>query len=131
MLKRYTINWRSYMSGISYSKTLYICKMNLSIRKYLSLFLLSIFLFAYTEKSVHDVLHADDVHCHSITEKHFHNIEHHCAICDFEFPFFDKAHVQQLSFTHSFTSSIFLATEQNIALSEISSLPSRAPPVVA
>ena len=105
--------------------------MNQSFRRYISLFLLSIFLFAYTEKAVHDIEHSGDDHCHVIGEKHFHNAEHHCAICDFEFPFYDKVSVFKLAFTRTTISTLFLSTEQNIALRKVSSLPSRGPPALS
>ncbi|NNM94027.1 MAG: hypothetical protein HKL88_01020 [Bacteroidia bacterium] len=63
--------------------------MSASFKKYCSLFLLSIFLFATAEKGVHDILHLGDSHCHSLSEKHYHNLEHHCYVCDFCFSFFE------------------------------------------
>jgi hypothetical protein len=102
-----------------------------SLRRFFSLFLLSTFLFAYTEKNVHDIVHSGDEHCHVLNEKHIHTAEHHCAICDFEFPFYDKVSVFKLAFTRTTISTIFLSTEQNIALRKISSLPSRGPPTLS
>ena len=52
------------------------------ITKYLSLFLLSLFLFPMAEKGVHALEHSTDIYC-TAGSKHFHNIEHNCAICDF------------------------------------------------
>lgn len=105
--------------------------MNQSFRRYFSLFLLSIFLFAYTEITVHSIEHSGDEHCHVIGERHIHNAEHHCAICDFEFPFYDNVHVLKLTFTSTTISTIFLSTEQNLALRKVSTLPSRGPPTLS
>jgi hypothetical protein len=59
------------------------------IRRAGSLFFLGIFLWFYSVKDFHDVYHAGDAHCHVQNAKHFHTAEHHCLICDFEFPGFD------------------------------------------
>ena len=105
--------------------------MKQSIRKYLSLFLLGAFLFAYTEKSVHDILHSDDAHCHSLTEKHFHNIEHHCAICDFEFPWFDKSVTcTKVSFLPKTNDLTFILPASSLLVKEVSLYSSRAPPAI-
>ncbi|MGQ0827798.1 MAG: hypothetical protein ACT4ON_05335 [Bacteroidota bacterium] len=52
------------------------------IKKYLSLFCLILFLFPLVEKNVHAFEHYDEVHCNS-TDKHFHELEHTCSLCDF------------------------------------------------
>ncbi|MGP8216044.1 MAG: hypothetical protein ACLQQ4_10805 [Bacteroidia bacterium] len=106
--------------------------MKQSVKKYHSLFLLSTFLFAYTEKGIHDIIHADDVHCHVLTEKHFHNAEHHCPICDFEFPWYNKAKVcSTISFFSNVYNVNFAFPETKLLVKEISARSSRAPPSVA
>jgi len=105
--------------------------MLLRLKKYSSLFLLSIFLFAYTEKGIHDILHTDDVHCHSLAEKHFHNAEHHCFICDFDISTFGTA---SFSTQHSFllhsNEAVFLLTENNFGYSISSPSYTRGPPAL-
>ncbi|HXB11960.1 MAG TPA: hypothetical protein VNZ45_08250 [Bacteroidia bacterium] len=106
--------------------------MRLSLKKYSSLFLLSIFLFAYTEKGIHDILHSDDAHCHSLTEKHFHPEEHHCVICDFDISTFgpDSLPLQSSFIRHS-VDAIFLITENSFSYRVSSLSYTRGPPQVA
>jgi hypothetical protein len=52
------------------------------LNKYFSFFFLFLFLFPMVEKQLHALAHADEVHC-SADEKHFHELEHSCSICDF------------------------------------------------
>lgn len=105
--------------------------MKFSFRKYFSLFLLGTFLFAYSEKGIHDLMHADDVHCHVLYENHFHTQEHHCAICDFEFPWYDKA-AKPLEVTVfcRYSELRFKFPENNISVKEVSTRSSRAPPAI-
>jgi len=103
------------------------------IKKYSSLLLLSIFLFAYTEKSVHDMLHADDAHCHSLTEKHYHNQEHHCVICDFDISTFGADSLPaQLSFANlSFTDAVFIPIQTALSFGISNSFYNKGPPYIA
>lgn len=50
-------------------------------KKYLSILFLLIFLFPIVEKQIHEFEHRDDVHC-SAADKHFHELEHSCSLCD-------------------------------------------------
>jgi hypothetical protein len=103
-----------------------------TLRQVGSLFFLGIFLWFYSVKDIHDVVHADDIHCHVHNAQHFHAQEHHCPICDFEFPGFDDQtpHV-------SVTSCNFFIKVQNTVLAQaisfqpFSLFASRAPPAVA
>jgi hypothetical protein len=105
--------------------------MKFSFRKYFSLFLLGTFLFAYSEKGIHDIVHADDPHCHVLYENHFHTIEHHCAICDFEFPWYDKsAKPLQISYLRCFCELQFISPQSNVSVKEVSTRSSRAPPAI-
>lgn len=45
-------------------------------------FLLFLFLFPLIRKGVHAFEHSADQHC-SASEKHFHDLEQHCNVCDF------------------------------------------------
>jgi hypothetical protein len=47
--------------------------------------LLLLFLIPTAEQTFHAILHASDVHCNTINEKHYHEQEHHCSFCDFNF----------------------------------------------
>ncbi len=55
-----------------------MCK---EIKKYLTFVLLFLFLFPMVEKELHALEHSADKHCIA-NEKHFHELEHHCDICD-------------------------------------------------
>jgi hypothetical protein len=106
--------------------------MKQGVKKYLSLFLLGIFLFAYSEKNIHDIIHAGDVHCHVLNEKHFHVAEHHCALCDFEFPWYDKSVASShVSFLRNVSTVNFIFPESTLLVKEISARSSRAPPAIA
>jgi len=103
-----------------------------TIRKVGSLFFLGIFLWFYAVKDIHDVIHADDDHCHVQNAKHFHTQEHHCPICDFEFPGFDDQtphfEIPSNNFFVKIQNAVLPAT---VSCETVSLLPSRAPPVVA
>lgn len=103
-----------------------------TIRKVGSLFFLGIFLWFYSVKDIHDIIHAGDVHTHSQYAHNFQNPGHHCLICDFEFPGFDN----QKSKIELSPCSFFVKTQNTILPKAVSSEPvslfsSRAPPVVA
>lgn len=106
--------------------------MKLGLKKYFSLFLLGIFLFAYSEKGIHDLLHSDDVHCNSLTEKHYHNAEHHCAICDFQFQWFDNSVAPlKITFVRKAYTANFILPATVILTGEVSHNSSRGPPSLA
>jgi hypothetical protein len=104
---------------------------NPTIRKVGSLFFLGIFLWFNSVKDFHDVEHADDLHCHVKNARHFHNQEHHCPICDYVFPYYDKVTGFEMPSLNYCAIGKFLTIEQSIALFKIPSLPSRGPPKVA
>jgi hypothetical protein len=56
------------------------------LKSILALFALLVFLFPQVEKEVHQYLHAVNVHCEEHDVVHFHNVEHHCFLCDFTSP---------------------------------------------
>jgi len=56
--------------------------MNNALKKYCSILFLFLFLFPQVEKEIHAFEHLDDVHC-TATDKHFHELEHTCSICDY------------------------------------------------
>lgn len=103
-----------------------------TIRKVGSLFFLGIFLWFYSVKDIHDIIHAGDVHTHSQYAHNFQNPGHHCLICDFEFPGFDDQTphltVNVFSFFIGLQNSIIV---ESISYTPVSLAPSRAPPVVA
>lgn len=102
------------------------------IRRVGSLFFLGIFLWFSSVKDIHDVVHADDIHCHVKNARHFHTQEHHCPVCDFQFPTFDDQtpHVDVFSNSFSFKVENFY-TVQAVICEPVSFSSSRAPPAVA
>lgn len=53
--------------------------------KYISIFFLVVFAHALIQQEIHALEHADDFHCKSVSEKHIHEQEHDCSLCDFTF----------------------------------------------
>lgn len=103
-----------------------------TIKRVGSLFFLGIFLWFYSVKDIHDIIHADDVHHHYPFAENFQTPEHHCLICDFVFPCFDD---QSPNFQIPFDNSSFKVqnfyTVQAILGEPVSLFSSRAPPAVA
>ncbi|MBN8703826.1 MAG: hypothetical protein J0M08_12230 [Bacteroidetes bacterium] len=60
--------------------------MRSSYIKILSLVFLLAFANTIIQKSVHDFEHRLDKHCDVNTEKHIHELEHNCNLCDFTTP---------------------------------------------
>lgn len=81
------------------------------------------------EKQLHAFEHRDEVHC-SATDKHFHELEHNCPICDFTSTDSNAGTENRFSFI---TAEIDYAykpfTEYEGTSSTYLHLPSRAPPV--
>ncbi len=104
-------------------------EVNNYIKKYLAVLFLFLLLFPLTEKALHAFEHHDDIHC-SITDKHFHEQEHECSICDFTITDSNGIPCTDVSFVIS--SQKFSYTEFISGLSipyAYSNLPSRAPPM--
>ncbi|TAL58372.1 MAG: hypothetical protein EPN85_11745 [Bacteroidetes bacterium] len=53
------------------------------IREYFSLFFLSLFVFPYVQKGIHDLEHASEVHCTDKLSTHLHEFSHTCSLCDY------------------------------------------------
>ncbi|MFM2225736.1 MAG: hypothetical protein RJA07_1938 [Bacteroidota bacterium] len=47
--------------------------------------LLLLILLPTTEQIFHAWKHRNEEHCSVLNEKHFHELEHHCSFCDFNF----------------------------------------------
>jgi hypothetical protein len=104
--------------------------MKTSIKKYLSLFLLALFLFPSVEKQLHAFEHLSDSHCTS-ANKHFHPLEHNCSICDFTITDSNSSAISTIHFvissqTYSFN-PFCESVNTPIAFADI---PARAPPVI-
>lgn len=102
---------------------------NLS-HKLFTLFCLLVFILPQVEIQIHAFEHANDFHCTS-SNKHFHEQEHNCAICDYSLP--DAIEAYTASFVSELYSSVFSYSSDynNNHLSEetFGNAPARAPPV--
>ena len=100
-----------------------------TFKKYCSIIFLFLFLFPLVEKEIHAIEHADDVHC-SASDKHFHELEHSCSICDYTMPAalgsannsFHVVFNEQIISFNLYTDCINIPTAYQ-------DIPSRAPPI--
>lgn len=53
------------------------------VKKYFAAFCIAVFILPLAAESSHAFNHQHDFHCSAQTQKHFHEKEHHCFICDF------------------------------------------------
>ena len=99
-----------------------------ALKKYLSLFLLLLFLFPLAEKELHALEHADEEHC-TASDKHFHELEHNCHVCDFTLAKTDASPEAEFSFLVFSRNFVFRPFIQSVSSpSAFAYLPSRAPP---
>lgn len=103
--------------------------MRQQLKKYGSIFLLLLFLFPLVEKQLHIFDHLDETHCVS-TDKHFHEQEHSCRICEFTIStpgILPDIHLHFILSEEVFT---FQSFKESVHTPEaFQDLPSRAPPV--
>jgi hypothetical protein len=110
-------------------KYIFVEAMRKELQKYLSLLLLVLFLFPMLEKQRHAFEHVADKHC-TANEKHFHEEEHHCSICDFTITDSTTSTSAYRLQTLSIQQASFSVLPQSIYFPDaFQSLPSRAPPV--
>ncbi len=57
--------------------------LNKIIKNISAVFLLVLFLLPTAEQTIHAYKHSNDKHCNVVGEKHFHEKEHHCFLCDY------------------------------------------------
>ena len=101
------------------------------ITKYFPLFLLSIFLFPQVEKNIHDLKHKDDFFCKA-SDKHLHEQQHECPICEFILPVTTVAVNKNFVFSISSFSDFVLPFIEEKAISSLHySVSLRGPPVVS
>ncbi|MBN8694948.1 MAG: hypothetical protein J0L87_00335 [Bacteroidetes bacterium] len=100
------------------------------LNRYCSIALLFLFLFPLVEKEMHTLEHMDDFHCTS-SDKHFHEQEHSCSLCDYSVPDSNELEIAYYQF-RSFGKiiSFDLFTSSVHSPSSYQDIPSRAPPVV-
>ena len=82
------------------------------------------------EKNIHAFEHLDEAHCTAL-DKHFHEMEHNCSICDFTIT--DSNSISDEKYTFIITGVPFLFQNFNESIhtsNDFHHLPSRAPPIV-
>lgn len=98
-------------------------------KKYVSILFLLIFLFPLVEKQIHEFEHKDDIHC-SASDKHFHELEHNCSVCDHTLIDSTYSATTDYQLTLSFQPFSFRPFVESIHTPEaFQYLPARAPPV--
>ncbi len=102
--------------------------MKLIIKKYCSLLFLIAFLFPQIEQQLHAFEHSDDFHCTS-SDKHFHEQEHVCSICDYIIPDKEETPVSDCLIINNFViikyhKANFIKQSENY----FNNLSARAPP---
>ena len=103
--------------------------MHQQLKKYGSIFLLLLFLFPLVEKQLHIFDHLDETRCLA-TDKHFHEQEHSCRICEFTITDSGLLPDVEFNFILSEEQSIFQIFSESIHTPKaFQDLPSRAPPV--
>lgn len=93
-----------------------------------------LFLFAFLiptiGETLHELSHAGDFHCNEKSAHHFHELEHHCVICDFSFTSYYsdilKPELKTISFS---VISYNFETASSIFYEEISTRALRGPPL--
>lgn len=82
------------------------------------------------EKEIHTFEHNADEHC-TANEKHFHDLEHHCDICDFTITDSNESTDVCYQFLLAINSFSFQRHIESVnTLISFQNLPSRAPPIV-
>lgn len=103
--------------------------MHNQVKKYISFFFLFLLLFPVAEKGIHALEHHNNNHC-SITDKHFHQQEHACSICDFTITDSNSLPETDVAFIVSSQNFRFLPFSQSVNIPfAFANLPSRAPPI--
>lgn len=100
------------------------------LKKYFSILFLVLFIFPGVQKALHAFEHQDEEHCTS-TDKHFHELEHTCSVCDHTLPDTNPPTESLFSIVVSEFSVCYNSSSQNIHIPDaFTDLPSRAPPIV-
>lgn len=100
------------------------------IKNSFTLLLLCLFIAPQVNKGLHDFEHRNDFHCDAKGEKHLHQLEHSCTLCDYVFASADQLPSKPDSVVlvqGNFSFTAFLPTK--VSTLNTAYLPSRAPPV--
>ena len=103
--------------------------MHKHIKQFITFFFLFLLLFPLAEKAIHALEHHDEVQC-TITDKHFHEQEHECSICDFTITDSNGLPYNDVKFVSTSQLCTFQEFIQSVNIPfAFSDLPSRAPPI--
>ncbi len=81
------------------------------------------------EKGRHEFQHKAEIHC-TATDKHFHNLEHSCSICEFTVTHSTYPVASNFQFNISVQQFLFLPFVESInAPNAFQHIPARAPPI--
>lgn len=98
-------------------------------KKYLPLFFLFLFLFPMLKKGTHDLEHQSDIHC-TATDKHYHDQEHSCPVCEFTLSYFSDVVVKKFQFYIPVQQFLFHPFVECIYVPDaFQYFPARAPPI--
>ena len=99
------------------------------IKKIFALFALAAFLFPILEKEIHNFSHSEVMLC-THTDKHFHQEDHHCMLCDLTRDVADKPVFFNPDLLISSLCSLnFIFTIDQIEIQKTVYSPLRAPPI--
>ena len=107
--------------------------MSAKVRRYWSLFMLSIFLFAYTEKGIHDIIHGDRFDYLAQKGVHYQTPIHHCFLCNFSIAIAEDVdtYAPPAIACYIAVPIVFPYFEQQIRLLSLPVITSRGPPLSA
>lgn len=101
-----------------------------SYKKYVGVFLFFLFVFPSIQQGIHGFEHRHDFHCDAKTEKHLHEQEHHCDVCDYSIPVSNCASFGNITFVLSYTPNYYKDFRSTpIFFNGDFRVPARAPPL--
>ena len=106
--------------------------MSFRLKNVISTFFLLVFLFPPITEIVHSFRHSNDFHCTELFAIHFHETEHHCAICDYVPATSDKPNIQRFTSFPPYQTHELLAFYQTISFEQHNfNFSLRGPPTVS
>lgn len=102
------------------------------LRKFIALFILTVFVFPLIAEQAHNLHHRNDTHCSERNTVHFHETEHHCFICDY-IPVNSNKPTEQyyLSLTFSLTEDLSNGYVCIVTCRQQYNYPLRGPPFIS
>lgn len=105
--------------------------MRSAIRKIYALLFLLAFLTPTVGETLHQLSHASELHCNEKSEHHFHELQHHCDLCDYTFlSFQNNINAPEIKAGFVFIDPIFNFTNETFFTSTIDINYLRGPPLV-